>query len=153
VVAGLRSFAGVAHRLETVAERDGVRFVNDSKATNVASTIVALQALAGDRPRLHLILGGQGKDQDFAPLTDPVAATCVAVYLIGEDGPLIGAALAPTAVAQHDCGDLDAAVAAAAAAARPGEIVLLSPASASFDQFSDFEARGERFRELVPPAA
>jgi len=149
VVAGLRSFAGVAHRLETVAERGGVRFVNDSKATNVASTLVALDALAGAAPRLHLILGGQGKGQDFGALAAPVGRTCVAVYLIGEAGPLIGQALGASGVPRRACGDLEAAVAAASAAAQPGQVVLLSPACASFDQFSDFEARGERFRELV----
>jgi UDP-N-acetylmuramoylalanine--D-glutamate ligase len=149
VVAGLRSFTGVAHRLETVGERDGVRYVNDSKATNVASTRVALAALAGDASGVHLILGGQGKGQDFRPLAEPVRVSCAAVYLLGEDGPLIGEALAETGVARHDCGDLEAAVAAASTAARPGETVLLSPACASFDQFADFEARGDRFRELV----
>ena len=149
VVAGLRSFGGVAHRLERVADIDGVRYVNDSKATNVASTLVALAALGGDAPRLHLILGGQGKGQDFAALTDPVRAHCEAVYLIGEDGPRIGEALACTGVQRHVCTMLDAAVAAAGAAARPGQTVLLSPACASFDQFADFEARGDRFRELV----
>ncbi len=149
VVAGLRSFAGVAHRLERVAERDGVQFVNDSKATNVASTLVALAALSGDDPRVHLILGGEGKGQDFEALAEAVRASCLAVYLIGEDAAAIRDALAPTGVTSHECGDLDAAVAAATAAARPGETVLLSPACASFDQFSDFEARGDRFRELV----
>ncbi len=153
VVAGLRSFAGVAHRLEPVAERAGVAYVNDSKATNVASTLVALEALGAGAARLHLILGGQGKGQDFGALADPVRASCVAVYLIGEDGPAIGAALAATGVPMHDCGDLDRAVAAAGRAATPGQIVLLSPACASFDQFDDFEARGDRFRELVRAGA
>ncbi len=149
VVAGLRSFGGVAHRLERVGERDGVAFVNDSKATNIASTLVALAALAGDTPRLHLILGGQGKGQDFEALAGAVRASCLAVYVIGEDAATIRDALVPTGVRLRECGDLDAAVAAARAAARPGEVVLLSPACASFDQFSDFEARGDRFRELV----
>ncbi|HXW58647.1 MAG TPA: UDP-N-acetylmuramoyl-L-alanine--D-glutamate ligase, partial [Solirubrobacteraceae bacterium] len=92
VRAGLRSFAGVAHRLEEVAIRHGVLYVNDSKATNVASTRVALAAFA-DGPGVHLILGGQSKGQDFAPLRAPVAATCRGVYLIGEDAPLIARAL------------------------------------------------------------
>jgi UDP-N-acetylmuramoylalanine--D-glutamate ligase len=147
VRAGLRSFAGVAHRLEEVARRDGVLYVNDSKATNVASTLVALQAFPPGR--VHLILGGQGKGQDFAALREPVAAACRAVYLIGEDAPLIARALAGIDVPVADCRELEQAVVAARAAAAAGEIVLLSPACASFDQFADYEARGERFREIV----
>jgi UDP-N-acetylmuramoylalanine--D-glutamate ligase len=168
VRAGLRSFAGVAHRLEEVARHEGVLYVNDSKATNVASTLVALQAFVGGvqgeqgagigtpgaAGNIHLILGGQGKGQDFTPLCPAVKRACRAVYAIGEDAPLVvralercGASAGPGAV--HECGDLEGAVAAAARAAEPGETVLLSPACASFDQFADFEARGERFRELV----
>ncbi len=144
---GLRSFAGVKHRLEEVATRDGVLYVNDSKATNVASTLVALAALE-ERP-LHLILGGQGKGQDFGPLREPIARGAGAVYLIGEDAAAIAAALDGSGVPLHACGELEAAVARAARNASQGEAVLLSPACASFDQFVDFEARGERFRELV----
>jgi UDP-N-acetylmuramoylalanine--D-glutamate ligase len=147
VRAGLRSFAGVAHRLEEVASKDGVKWVNDSKATNVASTVVALDAFAAGT--VHLILGGQGKGQDFAALREPVRRACEAVYLIGEDAPKIAAALAGVDVPVHECGDLERAVGAAREAARPGDVVLLSPACASFDQFADFEARGERFRELA----
>jgi len=146
VVEGVRTFAGVAHRLERVAAIDGVAWINDSKATNVASTMVALRALDGG---LHLIAGGRGKQQDFAPLAPLVAASCRAVYLIGEAAGELREALANTGVSLHDTRDLDRAVAAARAAARPGETVLLSPACASFDQFADFEARGERFRTLV----
>ncbi|HUN79702.1 MAG TPA: UDP-N-acetylmuramoyl-L-alanine--D-glutamate ligase [Solirubrobacteraceae bacterium] len=154
VRAGLSSFAGVPHRLEEVAERDGVLYVNDSKATNVASTLVALAAFADpgatcESARVHLILGGQGKGQDFTALRDPIAASCRAVYLIGEDAPLIARTLAGAGVPLSECGELADAVAAAGTAAAPGEIVLLSPACASFDQFADYEARGERFRELV----
>jgi UDP-N-acetylmuramoylalanine--D-glutamate ligase len=158
VRAGLGSFPGVAHRLEEVAERRGVLFVNDSKATNVASTLVALEAFAG-RP-LHLILGGQGKGQDFTSLREPVASACAGVYLIGEHAATIATALANIAPTVLECGDLERAIAAAtdAAACDPeaidrtgegGPVVLLSPACASFDQFADYEARGERFRELV----
>ena len=143
---GLRTFAGVEHRLEEVATVDGVLYVNDSKATNVDSTLVAL---AGFTAPLHLILGGRGKGQDFAPLREPVSERCAGVYLIGE----AAAALADV-VGGRRCGDLEHAIAAARAAARPGEVVLLSPACASFDQFEDFEARGRRFKELVgAPAA
>jgi UDP-N-acetylmuramoylalanine--D-glutamate ligase len=152
VRAGLRSFAGVAHRLEEVrpAEMTGaerVRYINDSKATNVASTLVALRALPD--LGIHLILGGQSKGQDFTALRSPVERGCRAVYLIGEDAPLIAEALADIVTPVHSCGELERAVALAGETARPGEVVLLSPACASFDQFADFEARGERFRELV----
>ena len=138
VRAGLRTFAGVEHRLEEVARAGGVLFVNDSKATNVASTLVALASFP-DAP-VHLILGGQSKGQDFSALRGRAHAT----YLIGEDAERIGreAGGAP-------CGDLATAVARARAAARPGDVVLLSPACASFDQFEDFEARGRAFRQLV----
>jgi UDP-N-acetylmuramoylalanine--D-glutamate ligase len=147
VRAGLRSFAGVKHRLEEVALRDGVRWVNDSKATNVASTLVALDAFAPGT--IHLVLGGQGKGQDFSALHGPVGELCKAVYLIGEDAPLLAAALAGGVAPVLECGDLERAVTAARGVARTGDVVLLSPACASFDQFVDFEARGERFRELA----
>jgi UDP-N-acetylmuramoylalanine--D-glutamate ligase len=149
VRAGLRGFAGVAHRLEEIASRDGVLFVNDSKATNVASTLVALEAMVDGGLPVHLILGGQGKGQDFAALRGPLEGGCRAVYLIGEDAPAIAAALAGASVPVRECGDLERALAKTRAAVSAGEVVLLSPACASFDQFDDFEARGERFRELV----
>jgi UDP-N-acetylmuramoylalanine--D-glutamate ligase len=148
VVAGLTSFAGVAHRLEEVMVREGVTYVNDSKATNVASTLVALDAFADAGPT-HLILGGQGKGQDFTPLRAAVQQNCSAVYVIGEDGPTIARAIVAGRVPVRECGDLEGAVEEASRAAVAGEVVLLSPACASFDQFTDFEARGERFRELV----
>jgi UDP-N-acetylmuramoylalanine--D-glutamate ligase len=146
VAAGLRSFAGVAHRLETVTVQGGVTWVNDSKATNVASTLVALRALPG---AIHLIAGGRGKGQDFSPLAPLVAERCRAVYLIGEAAPELSAALERTGVPLRQAGDLERAVSAARAAAEPGETVLLSPACASYDQYRDFEARGEHFRALV----
>jgi UDP-N-acetylmuramoylalanine--D-glutamate ligase len=146
VAQGLRTFAGVAHRLERLRVRDGVVWVNDSKATNVDSTLVALRSFAGG---VHLIAGGRGKQQDFSPLAPLVAESCRAVYLIGEAADQLAAALQTTGVPRHQCGDLERAVAAAAGAARTGEVVLLSPACASYDQYSDFEARGEHFRALV----
>jgi UDP-N-acetylmuramoylalanine--D-glutamate ligase len=146
VAEGLRTFAGVAHRLERIGARAGVAYVNDSKATNVASTIVALRAFAGG---VHLIAGGRGKAQDFRPLAPLVAERCKAVYLVGEAAAELAGTLGQAGVPLHDVGDLDHAVAAGAAAARPGEVVLLSPACASFDQFRDFEARGDHFRALV----
>jgi UDP-N-acetylmuramoylalanine--D-glutamate ligase len=146
VVAGLRTFAGVRHRLEPIATRDGVTWINDSKATNVVSTIVALQAFLDG---IHLIAGGRGKRQDFSPLAAPVSERCRAVYLIGEAAAELAEALAPAGVPLHQAGDLDHAVALVRQAAGPGEIVLLSPACASYDQYPDFEARGDHFRALV----
>jgi UDP-N-acetylmuramoylalanine--D-glutamate ligase len=146
VAAGLRTFKGVAHRLEPIAVVDGVEYVNDSKATNVASTIVALRAFERG---VHLIAGGRGKGQDFAPLAQLVAERCSAVYLIGEAAANLAAALAATRVPIIEAGELDRAVAAARAAAAPGDTVLLSPACASYDQYPDFERRGDHFRALV----
>jgi UDP-N-acetylmuramoylalanine--D-glutamate ligase len=146
---GLRSFAGVPHRLELVAEVDGVRFVNDSKATNVASASVGLRAFAGG---VHAILGGSDKGEPFAPLLAPIAERCAGCYLIGETSERMAAELAPAG----DAGvplelrrDLDDAVLRAASLAKPGEVVLLSPACASFDAFENFERRGEHFRAIV----
>jgi UDP-N-acetylmuramoylalanine--D-glutamate ligase len=138
---GLRTFAGVEHRLEEVGTIDGVLYVNDSKATNVDSTLVALQSF-GTTP-VHLILGGRGKGQDFTPLRDPVRA-CAGLYLVGEAAPALHDVLGGT-----EAGDLERALAAARAAAKPGEVVLLSPACASFDQYEDYEARGRHFKALV----
>jgi UDP-N-acetylmuramoylalanine--D-glutamate ligase len=146
---GLRSFAGVPHRLEPVAEIGGVRFVNDSKATNVASATVGLRAFEGG---VHAILGGSEKGEPFAPLVDPVRESCAACYLIGASADRLAAELAPAVEAGielHRCDGLEDAVRRAAAAAAPGEVVLLSPACASFDAFESFEARGEAFRRIV----
>ncbi len=143
---GLATFGGVPHRLEEVAEEHGVLYVNDSKATNVASAVVGIASFPGG---VHAILGGRGKLGDYAPLAAAIATRARAVYLIGEAAPDIRAALAGTGVPLHDCGDLPGAVAAARAAARPGEVVLLSPACASYDQYRSFEERGDHFRALV----
>jgi UDP-N-acetylmuramoylalanine--D-glutamate ligase len=142
VRAALAAFAGVEHRLEEVATVDGVLYVNDSKATNVDSTLVALASFEGEP--VHLILGGGGKGQDFMPLREP-AARCAGVYLIGTDGPAIGAQIGTGL----ECGDLATAVGRARATARPGEVVLLSPACESYDQFDSYEHRGRAFKELV----
>jgi UDP-N-acetylmuramoylalanine--D-glutamate ligase len=146
---GLRSFAGVPHRLEPVADLGGVRFVNDSKATNVASATVGLCAFEGG---VHAIFGGSEKGEPYAPLLGPVRERCVACYLTGASAGRLAEALAPAIAAGvelHLCEDMDEAVRLAAAAARPGEVVLLSPACASFDAFENFEERGERFRQIV----
>jgi UDP-N-acetylmuramoylalanine--D-glutamate ligase len=138
----LRTFPGVPHRLELVAEHDGVRFVNDSKATNVAAAVRALAAYA-DEP-VHLILGGSPKGEDFAPLAAAIGPNVRSAHLIGAEGPRIGELVS---------GDVDETLARAVAHARelaqPGDVVLLSPACASFDQFENFEARGDAFRALV----
>jgi UDP-N-acetylmuramoylalanine--D-glutamate ligase len=143
----LRAFPGVPHRLELVAERDGVRYVNDSKATNTAAARRALTAF--DAP-LHLILGGSLKGEPFdAFAADVAAANVVAAYLIGEAAEPLAEDLAYANVPFLLATTLERAVAEAASTARPGEIVLLSPACASYDQFQDFEHRGEEFRRLV----
>lgn len=143
IAAALAAFPGVAHRLELVAERGGVRFVNDSKATNAAA---ARRALAAYDAPLHVILGGSRKGESFDELARELHGRA---YLIGETADELADALGRAGVPYERCGDLAAAVAAAARAARPGEVVLLSPACASYDQFRDFEHRGEEFRRLV----
>ena len=145
VADALASFRGVRHRLEEVGRRDGVTFVNDSKATNVASALVGIEAFDGG---VHLILGGSLKGGGFSALRSAVSTRCRACYLIGEAAEPLAADLDGT-VELHRCGDLERALSAAAAAARGDEVVLLSPACASFDQYANFEARGEHFRELV----
>jgi UDP-N-acetylmuramoylalanine--D-glutamate ligase len=149
VAEGLSTFEGVPHRLERLRELGGVLYVNDSKATNVASAIAGIEAFDGG---VHLILGGSLKGESFEPLLEPVEARCLACYLIGEAAGQLSAALGRAeerGVAVIQSGTLERAVEAAHARAEPGEVVLLSPACASFDAFADFEERGERFRELV----
>ncbi len=147
VAAGLKSFPPVPHRYEPVAEIEGVVFINDSKATNVDATVAALES--SDR-QLHLILGGSTKGEPFDELTGPVAEHCRGIYLIGETADEIGKALEPAGLEiVRYCEDLEAAVSESAGAANPGEAVLLSPACASFDQFRNFEDRGDTFRRLV----
>ncbi|HEY6638239.1 MAG TPA: UDP-N-acetylmuramoyl-L-alanine--D-glutamate ligase [Solirubrobacterales bacterium] len=149
VAAGLRSFPGVRHRLERVRERDAVLYVNDSKATNVTSALAGIRAFEGG---VRLIAGGRPKQESFEPLAPVVAERCAACYLIGEAADRMEAELAPAAEAGVEISvveTLERAVEAAAGEARPGEVVLLSPACASFDAFKDFEERGDRFRELV----
>jgi UDP-N-acetylmuramoylalanine--D-glutamate ligase len=143
IARGLREFPGVPHRLELVAECGGVRYVNDSKATNAASARRALEAYASE-PVL-LIAGGYDKHEDLRPLAEAIGPNVRGVYLIGETAGQLARALPAAVVA----GDLETAVAQAAESASPGSIVLLSPACASYDQFSDFEHRGEEFRRLV----
>ncbi len=146
VATALREFAGVPHRMEEVGTVDGVLYVNDSKATNVAAARRGIESFDAG---VHAILGGSLKGGGFAGLREPVAARCRACYLIGEAAERLAQDLDGT-VELHRCGDLEAAVHGAGAAAEPGDVVLLSPACASFDQFRDYEERGDRFRSLVP---
>jgi len=138
----LRTFPGIPHRLELVADRDGIRYVNDSKATNVAAALRGLAAYA-DEP-VHLILGGSPKGEDFSPLAAAIGPNVRSVHLIGAEGPRIG-----EVVAGDVDGTLAAAVQHAEEWAEPGDVILLSPACASYDQFADFEERGNAFRALA----
>jgi UDP-N-acetylmuramoylalanine--D-glutamate ligase len=142
IAQGLRTFAGVPHRLELIGERDGVRFVNDSKATNVAASLRALAAYA-DEP-VRLILGGSRKDEDFGPLAAAIGPNVRSIHLIGEEATRLQEVLDG-----HLDEALERAVAHARELAQPGEVVLLSPACASYDQFENFEQRGDAFRRLV----
>lgn len=146
IAEALRTFPGVSHRLELVRELRGVRYVNDSKATNSAA---ARRAVAAYEAPLHLILGGSLKGEDFAPLAHALPQAVRTIHLIGSAAGELAAALAAAGWAYEQAGDLATAVTQAAAAAEPGDIVLLSPACASFDQFDDFEQRGDAFRRLV----
>jgi UDP-N-acetylmuramoylalanine--D-glutamate ligase len=145
IAAALRTFPGVPHRLELVGERDGVRYVNDSKATNVPAALRALAAYAGDP--VHLILGGSPKGEDFGPLAAALGPNVKSVHLIGEEADRLA-----ELTGGHRDGTLEAAVEHAARLAQPGEVVLLSPACASYDQFASFEERGETFRRLAAHA-
>jgi len=141
IAEALRTFPGVPHRLELVRELNGISYVNDSKATNVAAALRALAAYE-DEP-VHLILGGSRKGEDFAPLAAALGPNVKSVHLIGDTADELAAAIPQ---AERD-GDLASAL--AAIEPEPGDVVLLSPACASYDQFRDFEERGEEFRRLV----
>jgi UDP-N-acetylmuramoylalanine--D-glutamate ligase len=140
---GLATFAGLPHRMEKVADINGVAFVNDSKATNPESTAPALAAF----PRVHWIVGGKGKGEDLDACA-PHFGHVVRAYTIGASGPVFARAL-DGKVPVEQAETLEAAVASAAAQAQPGDTVLLSPAAASFDQFRDYEHRGQAFRDAV----
>jgi UDP-N-acetylmuramoylalanine--D-glutamate ligase len=142
IAEALRTFPGVPHRLELVADRRGIRYVNDSKATNVAAALPALATYAGDP--VHLILGGSPKGEDFAPLAAAIGPNVRSIHLVGAEAERLEAA-----VGGHRDDTLERAVAHAAELAVPGDVVLLSPACASYDQFANFEERGEAFRRLV----
>jgi UDP-N-acetylmuramoylalanine--D-glutamate ligase len=148
----LRTFRGLPHRVEHVRTIDGVGFYDDSKGTNVGSTVAALNGFArqlGAGRRVVLIAGGDGKQQDFGPLRNAVADNARAVVLIGRDAPLIERAIGSAGVPVTHASSMETAVARAAAAARDGDVVLLSPACASFDMFRNYRHRGEVFRAAV----
>jgi UDP-N-acetylmuramoylalanine--D-glutamate ligase len=142
---GVRSFAGVEHRLEFVSEINGVRFYNDSKATNVDATLKALDSFPG---RILVILGGKDKGSDYTPLHMPLRERAILALLIGAAADKIASQI-DGAVAIERAGTLDRAVQIASQAARPGDVVLLAPACASFDQFENYEHRGRVFKALV----
>jgi UDP-N-acetylmuramoylalanine--D-glutamate ligase len=146
IAEALRSFPGVPHRLELVRELRGVRWVNDSKATNTAA---ARRGVAAYDAPLRLILGGSLKGEDFGPFARRLPPNVKAIYLIGEASDELAAALDAAGRPYERAGDLPTAVAHAAATAQAGDVVLLSPACASFDQFANFEERGDTFRRLV----
>jgi UDP-N-acetylmuramoylalanine--D-glutamate ligase len=149
---GLREYRGEPHRVEPVAIIQGVEFFDDSKGTNVGATVAALQGLGVER-RVVLIMGGEGKGQDFTPLAEPVSRYARAVVLIGRDAPLIRAALQGQGVALCDAPDMHTAVEMAADKAQSGDAVLMSPACASFDMFDHYVHRAEVFVQAVSSLA
>jgi len=153
IEAGLRTYRGLPHRMERVCEVDGVTYINDSKATNAASAAPALAAFPPDpaindgAPRIHWIVGGLPKEDGLGACADHLA-NIAAAYTVGEAGPMF-AGLLEGHVRVERCELISEAVRRAAEAARPGEVVLLSPACASYDQFRDYEKRGHHFRQMV----
>jgi len=145
MLAELREFAGLPHRSQWVAEVRGVTYINDSKGTNVGATLAAVGGMAGP---LVMIAGGDGKNQDFAPLAAAFRGKVRHTVLIGRDAPHIARALTGVCTLES-CATLPEAVRAAARAARPGDTVLLSPACASFDMFQDYAHRGQVFAQAV----
>src|SRR5712671_1321826 len=145
IAKGVRSFAGIEHRLEFVAEIGGVRYYNDSKATNVDATLKALDAFPG---RILIVLGGKDKDSDYTLLQRPLREKAILALLIGAAADKIEKQISGS-VAIDRAGTIERAVEIASRAARPGDVVLLAPACASFDQFQNYEQRGRVFKELV----
>ena len=144
----VRNFRPVEHRLEEVAEVNGVRFFNDSKATSVDATMKALEAFADEPGKVVLILGGKGKQAPYSPLADLIRTRVRKMILIGEDARVIESELKDAASFEH-AADMHDAVERAFTASDPGDVVLLAPACASFDMFESFEHRGRVFKEEV----
>jgi UDP-N-acetylmuramoylalanine--D-glutamate ligase len=142
----LKSFAPLSHRLEVVCEINGVRWVNDSKATNIASTNVAIEGM--DRPTI-LLLGGRHKGEPYTLLAEAIRHRVKRVIAYGEAAPLIAKALGKIVPVEKHGSSFAEVIAAAKAAASPGDTVLLSPACSSYDMFSNYEERGERFSRLA----
>jgi UDP-N-acetylmuramoylalanine--D-glutamate ligase len=149
---GLRDYRGEPHRVEPVGIVNEVEYFDDSKGTNVGATVAALQGLGADR-KVVVILGGDGKGQDFGPLAAPVAQFARAAVLIGRDAPQIRAVLEPGGVPLLDAQSLEQAVRLATQRAHAGDAVLMSPACASFDMFRNYEHRAEVFRATVQALA
>ena len=149
---GLREYRGEPHRVQHIGTLNGVEFFDDSKGTNVGATVAALNGLGEDR-RVVLILGGEGKGQDFGPLVSPVHRFARAVVLIGRDATLIRQALTDTGVALLDAPSMERAVALANAQAHAGDAVLMSPACASFDMFRDYVHRAQVYCDAVAELA
>jgi UDP-N-acetylmuramoylalanine--D-glutamate ligase len=150
IAAALRTFRSLPHRLELVGEFGGVQWINDSKATNVSSTAVAIDGM--ERPTV-LLLGGRHKGEAYTPLAELVKKKVKRVIAYGEAAPLIATDLRPVVDVVRLGSDFDEVVRAARAAARAGEAILLSPACSSYDMFSNYEERGERFRALAAKEA
>ena len=148
----LREYCGEPHRVQSVAIIDGIEYFDDSKGTNVGATVAALCGIGVSR-KLVLILGGVGKEQDFAPLIDPVLRFARTVVLIGRDAPLIRTVLNAASIEMVDAVSMEHAVTLAAKHAQPGDAVLLSPACASFDMFDNYEHRAHAFCEAVKALA
>jgi UDP-N-acetylmuramoylalanine--D-glutamate ligase len=148
----LKTFKGLEHRCEYVQTIDGVRYYNDSKGTNVGATLAAIDGLGAaievNKGKLALILGGQGKGQDFRPLRNAIQKYVKSVILIGEDAPVIEQAIQGTTVIQH-ASSLKAAVELAQQVTQAEDVVLLSPACASFDMFKSYNDRGHQFVACV----
>ena len=143
----LKSFSGVAHRIEYCGMIDGVKFYNDSKGTNIDATVTALNAI---KENIILIAGGDGKGQDFKTLTDNFAGRVKHLILIGRDGPKIAAAAEESGFRDYSYGaNMEECVQKAFSIAREGDTVLLSPACASWDMYDNFEQRGDHFREVT----
>jgi UDP-N-acetylmuramoylalanine--D-glutamate ligase len=145
---GLREYRGEPHRVEPVGIVDDIEYFDDSKGTNVGATVAALTGLGAER-RIVVILGGEGKGQDFAPLAAPIARYARAAVLIGRDAPLIRTALHDTGIALIDAASMDEAVQLATQRAHAGDAVLMSPACASFDMFKDYAHRAQVFCDAV----
>jgi UDP-N-acetylmuramoylalanine--D-glutamate ligase len=148
---GLREYKGEPHRMQTVAIIEGIEYINDSKGTNVGATLAAINGLgqSGSRSKIILIAGGEGKGQDFSPLSQALARHAKAIILIGRDGPSIRDAVKSSGITIRDADSLERAVESAAEIAESGDLVLLSPACASFDMFKDYSHRAQVFIDAV----